>query len=699
MRQRLRTMLLVCVAAPWIGCQNAPGGAVDDGDDGPADVADAAGDAAGPAEVAAPSPTADAAVFPLVDVQRGPPFGDIAGGPGDAGSFKGPPTTCGCPQMAGTSRPPECLPCAPVLSDSGSCLPPQQTAPLCPPPPAVCNCNATAAKAPPAACGCPTSFDWLDNLAKLAGVSKASLTAADVAKKAKKIDTAKVSANLAATIAKAKSGQALVNNSAMSVKIAAAISALTSAGTYTVSTSNDSVSAGTCTAEKGELSCSGAPIFISFVHNFHDFVNYERSLSLLCDLVGYHTSSAVKLPLNVYLDTQVVDAWVTHYGEATISALLAANPSILATNYHVRAPLPYADDTYWRDWKNCDDDKMATMVQAYETFQLDRNDGELPLFKSADPAPGGYTYLAALAGYAPPVVTAAASGGTNSHADKLKKAMAAYYAANGATLVVSHAGGANKIVDLCSKDATNALFLRPESMAISPYSLKSTFAGSGAKLFAELVKNDNETWSMSLPPPTVSLFDDAPSKLMAQVQAGQSKRIFVNIKWHDDNFYMNMTPWLPIYANDISAYAAANDTNQHPTECNANVNCSSTVPLEDWNGDLFWNQFDVCPLVNDATACGLTASNIYWDVGRGVGVDDYEALCPGGQAGTACTGPTLIGQAACKRKCEYVKTSAEKAALTANYQSLVDYVKTNKRFRVVTGSIEASMAKDPAICP
>ena len=49
-------------------------------------------------------------------------------------------------------------------------------------------------------------------------------------------------------------------------------------------------------------------------------------------------------------------------------------------------------------------------------------------------------------------------------------------------------------------------------------------------------------------------------------------------------------------------------------------------------------------------------------------------------------------QAECKRKCQYVKTDAEKDALVANYKALLAYVKSNPRFRVVSGSIEASMA-------
>lgn len=233
--------------------------------------------------------------------------------------------------------------------------------------------------------------------------------------------------------------------------------------------------------------------YTAFVINVHDWTQPDKSIATLNRILDLHTEYAV--PVDIYLDDAVTQQYVTQAPE--LIERLKTDPNV-AVSYHIRPPTPYYGGFHEEWFRGMNTAALYGRVMEYETHAIDLETGQ------PTSAPGGYQYVKELMGYAP-IVAAQANGRT-----PLGKAVANVYRDLGAIFTLRH-GAAS-----APGDTVNDLFLRPEDAELKVY--ERLDAADANRLIADVIA--------TLP---------------------TDRSSFLNLKWHEDNFYTTGTPWDDVY--------------------------------------------------------------------------------------------------------------------------------------------------------
>jgi len=243
--------------------------------------------------------------------------------------------------------------------------------------------------------------------------------------------------------------------------------------------------------------------YVTFNVNVHDWVFPEDSAAAIDKVIDIHEKYQV--PVDIYLDEPITQIYAKDYPEL-IERLKTS--SMVAVSYHTRPPSPYAFGFDVLKLGEMSDQERYETVKEYETHALDLTTGE------TTDAPGGYLYLKELMGYAPYVAVAMSTPDIQATVNKVWEEM-------GATFTLVHE------VDSTLGTKKNGLFLRPETVEVKGYE-------SVGKLDADEVMASALTEAAAKP-------GDA----------------FINIKWHDDNYYTKGTNWDIVYFVDGDAHGGA----------------------------------------------------------------------------------------------------------------------------------------------
>ncbi|MEK9155180.1 MAG: hypothetical protein AAB839_00875 [Patescibacteria group bacterium] len=233
-------------------------------------------------------------------------------------------------------------------------------------------------------------------------------------------------------------------------------------------------------------------IYTSFVINVHDFSQPEKSIATLHHLIDLH--EAYDMPVDMYL----TDAMVQIYEEDAPELIerLKTSPQV-AVSYHLRPPTPYYSDFHEEWFAGLTGEALEEALYEYETHRVDLVTG-----KTTEEA-GGYQHLKDVMGYAPYVVTQSAGPGD------ITKALANIYKEMGARFTLRHK------VTSAFGEMTNGLYLRPEDVEVKVYNPSGVI--------------------------------DAGNMLTYHLEGVTQRPAFVNLKWHDNNFFSSGTNWAGIY--------------------------------------------------------------------------------------------------------------------------------------------------------
>ncbi|HBK33796.1 TPA: hypothetical protein DEP34_03165 [Candidatus Uhrbacteria bacterium] len=235
--------------------------------------------------------------------------------------------------------------------------------------------------------------------------------------------------------------------------------------------------------------------YMTFIINVHDWVYPKESIATVNRVLDLHEQ--YQIPVDMYVDDPLVQLYVNEAPE--LIERLKTSP-LVAVSYHVRPPAPYHSfDFVGMD--TLSQEVLEDLLYDYETSRVDLETGE------PTDDPGGYAYLKEVMGYAPYAV------GGNSANVRVAKALADVYAHMGATFWVSH----NRLIEW--RDQYEDLWQRPEDVEVKMYERKTYM--SAQTLIEEALK-------------------DLPSYRPA----------FVNLKWHENNFYTSGTTWGAVYWED-----------------------------------------------------------------------------------------------------------------------------------------------------
>jgi hypothetical protein len=237
-------------------------------------------------------------------------------------------------------------------------------------------------------------------------------------------------------------------------------------------------------------------IYVQFVVNVHDWVFPEESAETLDRLIDLHEE--YQIPVEFHL----TGATTQNYVDISPELMERLRTSeYVAVSYHVRPPHPmYSnfDTVGLRDMSA--NDRYETLF-AFESHRLDMETG-----RYVD-EPGGYQFLKDQLGYAPRIVGATNGRGGLEYSRVLEEM--------GALFTVLHEGGSNL------EDKVHGLNKRPEDQEVKLYEFRVPDRFDPEEEFAE--------WTEG--------FDG-------------SKDWFVNLKYHENNFYLGGTPFAPIYWED-----------------------------------------------------------------------------------------------------------------------------------------------------
>lgn len=234
-------------------------------------------------------------------------------------------------------------------------------------------------------------------------------------------------------------------------------------------------------------------VYTDFIINTHDWTNPTESIATLNKIVDLHEK--YQLPVDIYLDDQVTQIFATQAPEL-IERLKTS--SVVAVSYHLRPPYPYYWNYDWLGFDKMNSEEIETTLRDYEEHKIDLATGQ------PTDEPGGYQFLKDLMGYAP--YAAVVSGGK-----KVAPILTDIYKEKGAVFNVTHSG-----TTVWGK-AKDGLWLRPESLEVKVYETKSRESGE-------------------------DILTTALGKL------GDTRPAFLNLKWHENNFYTSGTPWEPVYS-------------------------------------------------------------------------------------------------------------------------------------------------------
>ena len=244
-------------------------------------------------------------------------------------------------------------------------------------------------------------------------------------------------------------------------------------------------------------------IHVLFTINTHDWVYLDRSIETLDRVIDIHEQYDV--PVDIYLTDPMVQGYQTSHGELMTRMQTS---DLVAMSYHVRPPSPYYPNFDHVGLDDLSDQELYDLLLSYENHALDLTTGAPDTSR-----PGGFDYLKTLMGYAPIAV------GTNTGGGRITSTLFQIYGEMGTTFRVVHGRG----IDLGER--SNGVLNRPEHVEIKLYEYRR---GEDA---AEVIEN---AIAESCPGETESC--NAP--------------IFVNIKFHENNFYTDGTSWWPCFFAD-----------------------------------------------------------------------------------------------------------------------------------------------------
>ncbi len=243
--------------------------------------------------------------------------------------------------------------------------------------------------------------------------------------------------------------------------------------------------------------------YVAFVLNTHDWVFPEDSAASLNKVIDIHEQYQV--PVDIYLTDPMVQLYVNSYPD--LIERLKTSPYV-AVSYHTRPPSPYASSFDFLHLDQMSEEDRYDTIYEYETHAMDLSTGE------TTSAPGGYAYLKELMGYAPYVVSSLSSPSVQATVNEVWKNM-------GARFTLVHG------TETTLGDEKNGLYLRPETVEVKGYE--------------QAGKSSAEEVVMAA---------------MGEI-VDPSKDAFINIKWHEDNYYASGTPWNNVYFEDGDAHGGA----------------------------------------------------------------------------------------------------------------------------------------------
>ncbi len=243
-------------------------------------------------------------------------------------------------------------------------------------------------------------------------------------------------------------------------------------------------------------------VYVEFVLNTHDWVFFDDSIATVNKVIDLHEK--YKLPVEVYLTDPIIRTYVSK--SPAFVERLKTSP-VVSISHHVRPPAPYYSGYDWYGLDKLTDSALKTLLTSYEEHAIDLTTG-LPNAAEA----GGYEFMKKTIGYAPYVVTMSAGAG------KVATTLAEIYKSKGALFTGRHSDKGT-----AWGETSNGLLMRPETAEVKAYE----------------EKDDVDFETKILGP--------------AMATVGTTRPAFVNLKWHEDNFYTSGTPWGNVYYADAKA--------------------------------------------------------------------------------------------------------------------------------------------------
>jgi hypothetical protein len=239
---------------------------------------------------------------------------------------------------------------------------------------------------------------------------------------------------------------------------------------------------------------------VMFTINTHDWVFLEDSANTIARVLDIH--EAYEVPVDIYLTDPMVQAYQQSYPELMTRL---RDSDLVAVSYHVRPPNPYYPNFDHAGLSSMSEQELYDTVMDYETHALDLEWG-VPSEQE-----GGYAYLTSLMGYAPPAV------GTNS-GGPLTGTIFRVFDDLGVTFQVVH----GRHIDL--GDRSHGALVRPEHVEIKLYEYRRGEEAS------EVIE----------------------AHIAEECGAATAcmDTIYVNIKFHENNFYASNTTWWPVFFED-----------------------------------------------------------------------------------------------------------------------------------------------------
>lgn len=240
-----------------------------------------------------------------------------------------------------------------------------------------------------------------------------------------------------------------------------------------------------------------------FSVNVHDWVYLQDSIKTLHRVIDIHEKYNVKV--DIYLTDPMTQAYVKT--DPTLIERFKTS-KMVAMSYHVRPPATFYPDFDFVGMDTMSDSDLQSLLYRYETQKTDLVSG-LPI----EGTEGGYAYLKKVIGYAPLAVGLLTGNGRPT--DYLE----AIYKEMGAMFSVVHGTDTNY------GDKRRGIWSRPEHVEIKLYEYRN---GEDAKEVLEA-----EIKEKACPNPEKC-----------------AEKVYMNIKFHENNWYTNDTSWWPVYFED-----------------------------------------------------------------------------------------------------------------------------------------------------
>lgn len=256
--------------------------------------------------------------------------------------------------------------------------------------------------------------------------------------------------------------------------------------------SSDTDTVPTPTSDIAPIESLEKTVYTAFIINTHDWTDPEQSIAVLNKIIDLHEE--YQLPVDIYLDDPVVQVYQEQAPELIERLKTSA---YVAVSYHLRPPYPYYWDYDWLGLDKINKSELRELLLNYEEHEIDLSTGQ------PTGNPGGYQLLKDLIGYPPYMAVVMGSR-------KVMPILAEIYKDKGALFTLTHSGTTGW------GEIQNGLWMRPESLEVKVYEPR------GRKSCDDIL-------------------------IDSLTKVGDERPSFINLKWHEDNFYTSGTPWGPVY--------------------------------------------------------------------------------------------------------------------------------------------------------